>query len=250
MACHLVGAKPLSEPMLEYFNRTLRNKLLGNLNRNSYIFFSRKCTWKCRQENGGHFVSASMCQKHPSIPGRAIVAFCVSFHNLLVYQRFYQVAINTRRGRVRIDFGCTQGHVENTSSNNRQQTPLEFSGRKRTGSNIFCAQAYGRYMCKQFLNLMLLNTNLYSRMESFPQKNGSVFDIRLIFHRKAVLHMKLNWFFLIMYLCYRQSTLHLSMDVKVDKMRLITPSLVMGCDKYVTIQNSVLPVRADYVPGS
>ena len=138
-------------------------------------------------------MSASMCRMHPSILGRAIVAFYVSYHNLLVYQRFYQVAINTRRGRVRIDFGCMQGHAENTSSNNKQQTLLYFSGRKRTGSNIFCVQAYGRYMCKQFLNLMLLNTNLYSRME--PQKNGSVFDIRLIFHRKAVSNMKLNCFF-------------------------------------------------------
>ena len=26
-----------------------------------YIFYSRKCIWKCRPENGGHFVSASMC---------------------------------------------------------------------------------------------------------------------------------------------------------------------------------------------
>ena len=38
MACRLVGAKPLSEPMLEYFNWTLRNKFEWNLNRNSHIF--------------------------------------------------------------------------------------------------------------------------------------------------------------------------------------------------------------------
>ena len=25
------------------------------------LFHSRKCVWKCRLRNGGHFVSASMC---------------------------------------------------------------------------------------------------------------------------------------------------------------------------------------------
>ena len=36
MACRLVGAKPLSEPMMEYW--TLRNKLQWNLKQNSHIF--------------------------------------------------------------------------------------------------------------------------------------------------------------------------------------------------------------------
>ena len=38
MACCLVGAKPLSEPMLDIANWTLSNKLQWNHNRNSYIF--------------------------------------------------------------------------------------------------------------------------------------------------------------------------------------------------------------------
>ena len=38
----------------------LRNKLQWNLNRNSYIFIQENA-FKCRLENGGHFVSASMC---------------------------------------------------------------------------------------------------------------------------------------------------------------------------------------------
>ena len=42
MACRLVGAKPLSEPMLEYFNWTPRNKLQWNFNRNSDIFIQEK----------------------------------------------------------------------------------------------------------------------------------------------------------------------------------------------------------------
>ena len=58
----LVGDKPLSEPLLEYFNFTLRNKLQWNVNRNSYIyFFSRKHIRDCRLRYVGHFVSASMC---------------------------------------------------------------------------------------------------------------------------------------------------------------------------------------------
>ena len=38
MACRLDGAKPLSEPMLDIVNWTLRNKLQWNSNRNSNIF--------------------------------------------------------------------------------------------------------------------------------------------------------------------------------------------------------------------
>ena len=38
MACRLDDTKPLSEPVLEYCNWTLRNKLLWNLNQNSWIF--------------------------------------------------------------------------------------------------------------------------------------------------------------------------------------------------------------------
>ena len=38
MACRLVGAKPLPEPMLALVNWTPRNKLQWNVNRNSYIF--------------------------------------------------------------------------------------------------------------------------------------------------------------------------------------------------------------------
>ena len=48
MACRLVGAKPLSEPMLEYWS--LRNKLKWNLNWNW-----RKYIWKCRLGNVDHF---------------------------------------------------------------------------------------------------------------------------------------------------------------------------------------------------
>ena len=54
MACRLAGANPLSEPMLEYFNWTLVNKLqLGNklqwnLNRNSHISIQENTSEKWR----------------------------------------------------------------------------------------------------------------------------------------------------------------------------------------------------------
>ena len=38
MACRLVGAKPLPEPMLQFVNKTIRNKLQWNFSRNSNIF--------------------------------------------------------------------------------------------------------------------------------------------------------------------------------------------------------------------
>ena len=41
MACRLVGAKPLPEPMMEYCYLDPRNKLQINVNRNSYIFIKK-----------------------------------------------------------------------------------------------------------------------------------------------------------------------------------------------------------------
>ena len=61
MACRLVGAKPLSEPMPEYY-------YLDPYEQSSVKFYSkllechsRKYVWKGRLRNGGRFVSASMC---------------------------------------------------------------------------------------------------------------------------------------------------------------------------------------------
>ena len=51
MACRLVGDKPSSEPVLEYFNWTLRNQIQWNFNRNSYIFI---------QENSFRYVVYEM----------------------------------------------------------------------------------------------------------------------------------------------------------------------------------------------
>ena len=42
-------------------NWAQRNKLQWNFNRNSHIFIKKKCIWKGLLQNGGHFVSASIC---------------------------------------------------------------------------------------------------------------------------------------------------------------------------------------------
>ena len=61
MACRLIGAKPLSEPMLDYCQldpcEHISVKILSKCNN----FHWRKCTLKCRLGNGVHLVSASMC---------------------------------------------------------------------------------------------------------------------------------------------------------------------------------------------
>ena len=50
MACRLVGAKPLSEPMLEYCQLDPWDKLQRNFNQNSYIFIQESAfenvVWK------------------------------------------------------------------------------------------------------------------------------------------------------------------------------------------------------------
>ena len=63
MASRLVGAKQLSEPMLECFNTKLRERLWWNIKPNSYIFIQENAFEKIRLENGGQFASASIYLK-------------------------------------------------------------------------------------------------------------------------------------------------------------------------------------------
>ena len=62
MTCRLAGAKPVSEPMLEYcwfdhWEQTSMKSLSKLIH-----FCSRKCICKCRLENGGH-LSRPQCVK-------------------------------------------------------------------------------------------------------------------------------------------------------------------------------------------
>ena len=65
MACRLIGAKPLSEPMLDYCQldpcEHISMKILSKYNN----FHWWKCTWKCRLRNGVHLVPASICWPEP-----------------------------------------------------------------------------------------------------------------------------------------------------------------------------------------
>ena len=61
MACRLDGAKPLSEPMLEYCWLDPWEQTSVKYQSKFELFHPRKCAGKCHLENGGHFVSASMC---------------------------------------------------------------------------------------------------------------------------------------------------------------------------------------------
>ena len=65
MTSRLFGAKPSPVPELTYCHWSSLEQTLVN-----YFFFfakyecilSIKCTWKCRLQNGGHFVMVSMCK--------------------------------------------------------------------------------------------------------------------------------------------------------------------------------------------
>ena len=62
MTCRLDGAKPLSEPMLEYcpLDPKEQIKFQWNFNRNSNIFIQENAFENVVGENGGHFVQGEM----------------------------------------------------------------------------------------------------------------------------------------------------------------------------------------------
>ena len=75
MACRLIDPKPLSEPMLYYCQLDPQ----GQTFRKSYSefkhFHSGKCIWKCRLENVGHLVSASIYWTNMATTSRTITSY-------------------------------------------------------------------------------------------------------------------------------------------------------------------------------
>ena len=58
MACRLVGAKPLSETMLDYCQLDAYEQTSVKFDLKFIHFQTRKCIWKCRLKNGGDFAPA------------------------------------------------------------------------------------------------------------------------------------------------------------------------------------------------
>ena len=58
MACRLFGPKPLSEPVLAYYQFDPWEKNFSEISLK--ILYSRKCIWKDRLRNGGHIVQGEM----------------------------------------------------------------------------------------------------------------------------------------------------------------------------------------------
>ena len=56
MACRLVGAKPLSQPMLEYCQLDPWEQTSMKFQSQFIHFYSRKCIWKCRNFNRNSYI--------------------------------------------------------------------------------------------------------------------------------------------------------------------------------------------------
>ena len=60
MACHLFSAKPLSKPMLSYYQLDPQEQTSVKFQSKYKPFHSQKCIWKYHLRNGGHFVQGWM----------------------------------------------------------------------------------------------------------------------------------------------------------------------------------------------
>ena len=80
MAYRLVGAKPLSEPMLDYCSLDPKEQTSVKFQSKSLHFHLKKCAWKCLR-NGVHFVSTSMRQfsNHPESIGARPACYMTQF---------------------------------------------------------------------------------------------------------------------------------------------------------------------------
>ena len=61
MACGLFGDKPIPETKMTCYQSDPREQIRWNLNNKAIVVIHKnECLWKCRLQNGAHFVSASM----------------------------------------------------------------------------------------------------------------------------------------------------------------------------------------------
>ena len=79
MACCLVSAKPLSEPILPYCQSDPKEHISVKFYLKFEIFHSRKQTWQCHLENDSHFFSASMCQWKTAV---SLMCYQCRYHSL------------------------------------------------------------------------------------------------------------------------------------------------------------------------
>ena len=61
MACCLLAAKPLSEPMMNYCQLAPKEQTSVKFHLKFKLFHSKKRIWKCCLKNVSHFVLASIC---------------------------------------------------------------------------------------------------------------------------------------------------------------------------------------------
>ena len=112
MACRLVGAKPLSEHMMDIVNWFLNNELQRNFNRNPYIFIQENAfenvVWKRRP----FFIRAqcvkqelvwSMILSEATRTGINVMSFCfyilIPWFNLTTIPNLFLLPLGIRRPR-------------------------------------------------------------------------------------------------------------------------------------------------------
>ena len=70
--------RQLSESILAYCQWDAWGQILVKLESISWHFHPRKCISKCRQQNGGHFASASMCEPNGYLKRKYVLSSAVS----------------------------------------------------------------------------------------------------------------------------------------------------------------------------
>ena len=94
MACHLFGAKPLSEPMMTYCWLDPKENISMKCYWKFNCFDWKICIWKYHLQNGNHCVQASICCmskwniRERSVKTNAFVLICLPPSYDYIYYRF------------------------------------------------------------------------------------------------------------------------------------------------------------------
>ena len=116
MACRLIGAKPLSQPMLGYCQLDPKEQTSVKFLSKYKIFHSQKCIWKHRLRNGGHFDQGEMSQ-HSVYAFLKDQHYATSYHLQSPHQREFCVWFHVSKSGHRIlkqsSFNCLTNRFKN-----------------------------------------------------------------------------------------------------------------------------------------
>ena len=142
------------------FNSTLRNKLQGNFNRHSNIFFEKKCIWKCRLQFPAQFFR-KRCVKKAVTAFSGFQWFCAARNDLVAH---FDIIQNVLRDHFVSTFSTSRSNCPPCTSTSHH-TPSHKGNFLHFAYNLVsCATCHVVFRCVAEAKKTMLLEHLWHRL--------------------------------------------------------------------------------------